>query len=62
MRGRNKFRRSTVKPKEEWLFATAEQKETSCKGDVGRDASALCTELHDTLYIRVNADAEFMVE
>lgn len=34
-RGRNKFRRNTVKPKEGWLFATAKQKETSRKEDGG---------------------------
>lgn len=52
-----------VKPKEGWLFATAKQKETSRKEDVGGEiSSVLCTKPRDTLYIRVNADAEFMVE
>lgn len=54
-----------VKPKEGWFFATAKQKETSRKEDVGGGgeiSSVLCTKPRDTLYIRVNADAEFMVE
>lgn len=43
-RGRNKFWRNTVKPKEGWLFATAKQKETLHEEDMeGEVSSVLCT-------------------